>query len=135
MDNLETVIKAAAETVLNGTGTYTYARKAEFNLDHDKPAPHIVFFDPTGREGEIVDSYNCLFMFAEPDPETETREYRHELTKRMFALAKQFFAELDKHDMILISERPKERMVKEFQARLSGMAYQCTITTTLELEC
>lgn len=135
METLEATIKAAALAVLNGTGTYTYARKAEFNLDHDKPAPHIVFFDPTGREGERVDSYNCLFMFAEPDPETETREYRNELTKRMFALAKRFFVELDKHDLLLISERPKERMVKEFQARLSGCAYQCTITTPLDLEC
>lgn len=135
MDNLEAVIKAAAEKVLDGTGTYTYARKAEFNLDHDKPAPHIVFWNPSGREGERVDNYSCLFMFAEPHPDTEDREAGQAVTKRMFKLAKYFFNELDKHDMLLISERPKEAIIREFQARLSGMAYQCTITTPLDLEC
>lgn len=135
MEALETIIKAAAETVLNGTGSYTYARKAEFSLDHDKPAPHIVFFDPTGKEGNVVRSFNCLFMFSEPDPETETRGYRYELTARMGTLALKFFAELDKHDLILLGEKSTEKMVKEFQGRLSGVAYQVTITTALPLNC
>lgn len=135
METLEATVKAAAEKVLNGTGSYIYARKGEYTLDHDKPAPHLVFFDPTGRIGEQVSAYNCLFMFVEPDPDTETREYRYELTKRMFALGQRFFHELDSNDLILMSEKPVEKMVKEFQARVSGVAFQCTITTPLELDC
>lgn len=135
METLEATVKAAAEKVLNGTGSYIYARKGEYTLDHDKPAPHLVFFDPNGTEKENTSDYNCMFMFAEPDPETETREYRYEVTKRMFILAKRFFWELDKHGLILISNRPKEKVIKEFQSRVSGMAYQCTITTPLELDC
>jgi hypothetical protein len=135
MDNLEAIIKAAAETVLSGTGTYTYARKAEFNLDHDKPAPHIVFFDPTGREKERTEDYNCLFMFAEPNPDTDAREVTQEIRSRMITLARRFFVELDKHDLIQLGEKPKEIMIREFQGRLSGIAYQCPMTIPLDLEC
>lgn len=135
MDNLEATIKAAAETVLDGTGSYIYSRKAEASLDHDKPSPQIIFFDPAGRVSERTGAYNCIFGFAGHDPDTETREHRHQLTKDMVSLATKFFDELDKHDLILISDRAEEKIVKEFAGRLSGIAYQCTITTALPLNC
>jgi hypothetical protein len=138
MENLETIIKAAAETTMNALqlpGTYLYARKGDYTHNHDLPSPHLVFFDPTSREGEIIGSYSCLFLFAEPDPDTEDKQHRYELTRRMFTLANRFFAELDKHDMLLIGERTTEKIVQEFQGRMSGIAVQRTIVTPLPLDC
>lgn len=135
METLEATIKAAAETVLNGTGSYIYARKTEASLDHDKPSPQIIFFDPTGRLTERTGAYNCIFGFASPDPDTEDRQHRYALTAEMITLAGKFFDELDKHDLILISDKAEEKIVKEFAGRFSGIAYQCTITTALPLNC
>jgi hypothetical protein len=143
-ESLIDIIKTAAEAALSyglpeGTipGTFIHSRKADYNLQHDKPFPHINFFEPTStrnKDNPAVRSFRCVFLFNRNESDTLDTSERNNIVSDMDMLSTRFFNELDKNQNIEVIGINDEIVVRQYQARASGYVQQCTITGTLLYE-
>ena len=143
-ESLIDIIKTAAETALSfgldidqTPGTFVHARKADYSLQHDKPFPHINFFEPsdTSNNGNTaIRSYKCTFLFNRNESDTLHTSERESILAAMDSLSRRFFDELDKNELIDITGQSREIVVRQYAARATGYAAQCTITGALLYE-
>lgn len=143
-ESLIEIIRTAAEAALQyglpegaTPGTFVHARKSDYNLQYDKPFPHINFFEPTDTSNNAnpaLKAYRCTFLFNKNEPDTLDASERETILSNMDTLSRRFFEELDKYDMLEITGMSREIVVRQYQARATGYAAQCIITGMLAYE-
>lgn len=143
-ESLLEIIQTAAEAALaiglaegETPGTFIHARKSDYNLQHDAPFPHINFFEPTDTGNNVnaaIRSYRCTFLFNKNESDTLDTSERDAIISAMDTLSRRFFEELDKNDLIELTGQSREIVVRQYQARATGYAAQCTITGAMVYE-
>lgn len=143
-ESLIDIIRTAAEAALaygvpegETPGTFIHARKADYNLQYDAPFPHINFFEPTDTSNNInpaIRSFRCTFLFNKNESDTLDTSERENIISDMDVLCRRFFDELDKAELIELTGQSREIVVRQYQARATGYAAQCTIIGAMVYE-
>lgn len=137
VDIIRTAAEAALLTLSGTPGTFIHARKSDYSLQTEAPFPHINLFEPTDTSNNAnlaLKSYRCTFLFNRNEGDELDTSQRETILADMDTLSRRFFEEVDKNDMLEITGISREIVVRQYQARATGYAAQCTITGMLAYE-